>query len=414
MNTMRRFPLIAISTVTIGVIFSLLALANVTLAQETSNADTPAAATSSSPQTSTATTGETTATPTRKGYSLEVSGTTQWVDTKIDLRRGEKLQITASGTITYADPKKNQFGPAGITRSFADLIHQYAIPNGGHGELIGRLGSGDLGEAFEVGASSTYVAPVAGRLFLGINQSAKDAAMATGNFQVKIEVLNEGVATADAAMVGGPAETSLPAITPALLESIPRRISDMNHSPGDMVNVLIVGTEDEMVKAFTTADWVKVDKSVGGTVMAGLLDTFEKKDYLTMPMSTLYLFDRPQDYGFAHAEPVRVVMSRNHLRVWKSPHEVEGRPLWCVAATHDIGFERDQRNNGVTHKIDPAIDGEREYVNQTLSATGLVTARAHVVPKNPLTTAKTATGGEFHSDGRILVLILDHADSPNQ
>lgn len=80
--------------------------------------------------------------------------------------------------------------------------------------------------------------------------------------------------------------------------------------------------------------------------------------------------------------------------------------MWCVAATHDIGFERDQRNNSVTHKIDPAIDGEREFVDNTLSSTGLVVARDHVTPPNPLTTAKTATGGEFHSDGRILVLVL--------
>jgi hypothetical protein len=128
-------------------------------------------------------------------------------------------------------------------------------------------------------------------------------------------------------------------------------------------------------------------------------------------MSTLFLFNRPQDYGFAHAEPVKVAMSRNHLRVWKSPYEVDGRPLWCVAATHDIGFERDQRNNGVTHKIDPAIDGEREYVNGSLSVTGLVVQRDHVVPADPLTTAKTATGGEFHSDGRILVLVLKNTTS---
>jgi len=172
------------------------------------------------------------------------------------------------------------------------------------------------------------------------------------------------------------------------------------------VNILLIGSEDDVLNVFTTAGWVKVDKSVGGTIREGLLDTFEKKDYLTMPMSTLYLFDRSQDYGFAHAEPVRVVMSRNHLRVWKSPYQVKGRPLWCIAATHDIGFERDQRNNGLTHKIDPAIDGEREYVNQTLSATGLVVARGHVTPADALTTAKTATGGEFHSDGRILVLAL--------
>ena len=243
------------------------------------------------------------------------------MDTNIDLRAGEKLQITAEGTVTYA--RGNHFGPVGITRSFADVIHQYAVPNGAHGELIGRLGSGDAAEPFEVGASTTYTAPVAGRLFLGINQSFRDAEGATGSFQVKIEVLNPGLSTADATLAGGPAETSIPSITPTLLESIPRRITDQNHSPGDMVNILIVGTEDEMVKAFTTAAWVKVDKSVGNTVMEGLLDTFEKKDYLTMPMSTLYLFDRPQDYGFAHAEPVRVIMSRNHLRVWKSPHQVE-------------------------------------------------------------------------------------------
>jgi hypothetical protein len=70
--------------------------------------------------------------------------------------------------------------------------------------------------------------------------------------------------------------------------------------------------------------------------------------------------------------------------------------------------------NGVTHKVNPAIDGEWEFVNQTLSETGLVSARGHVVPAHPLTTAKTATGGEFHSDGRILVLVLNSGDAGNQ
>jgi hypothetical protein len=52
------------------------------------------------------------------------------------------------------------------------------------------------------------------------------------------------------------------------------------------------------------------------------------------------------------------------------------------------------------------IDGEREYVNDTLSGTGLVAARDHVTSSSPLKEAKTATGGSFHSDGRILVLVL--------
>jgi hypothetical protein len=361
-----------------------------------------------------------TAAPNATAFQIDVDAGKQWVDTKIDLRTGEKLKITATGTITYPPDKKHPdgktFGPNGLDRSFEDLIHEYAVTSGGHGELIGRLGADDGAQAFAVGESLEYEAPVAGRLFLGINQSYKDAGGAKGNFQVKIEVVDPGLSTAAAAAIGGPPETPMPEITAAILAKIPRRISDQQGNPGDMVNIFMIGTQAQVEKVFARGGWVKVDRSVGDTVMAALEDSFEKKDYLTMPMSTLYLFNRPQDYGFAHAEPVRVAMSRNHLRVWKSEYVVDGRPLWCIAATHDIGFERDDRNKSltsVTHKIDPAIDGEREYVNDTLSETGLVEQRGHVTPADPLTEAHTATGGTFHSDGRILVLKLKDTPPPS-
>lgn len=344
--------------------------------------------------------------------NVDVPANVEWVDTKLDVRGGAKLRFTATGQITYpADDSyagrlntAGTFGPDGLSRGFADLVHSYAVTSAGHGALIGRIGSQDYSQAFPVGASKEYDAPVTGRLFLGINQSQKDASTATGSFKVKIEVLQVG--TGDPKDIGGPADSRIAAITPDLLAKIPRRVSDPQKNPGDMVNILIIGTQDQVVKVFNDAGWVQVDKSVQSTALNAFLGSIEKKDYLTMPMSTLYLFDRPQDYGFAHAEPVRVAMSRNHLRVWKSTLEIDGRPVWCIAATHDIGFERDQRNNGVTHKIDPAIDGEREYVNGTLTGTGEVVQRDHVTPPSPLTTAKTATGGEFHSDGKVLVLVL--------
>jgi hypothetical protein len=352
-----------------------------------------------------------------KSYEIDVPGKSEWVDTKIDLHGGAKLRFAATGKITYPPDDSYQgksrtlgtFGPDGLPRGFADLLHQYAVNDAGHGALIGRVGSDSYAQAFLVGASKEYQLPVAGRLFLGINQSMTEASTADGSFHAKIEVLDEGLK--DAANAGGPVETRVPGITPDLLSKIPRRVSDPAGKPGDMVNILMVGTQEQVVQVFTTGGWVQVDKAVGNTALNAVLDSLEKKDYLTMPMSTLFLFNRAQDYGFAHAEPVKVAMSRNHLRVWKSPFEIDGRLLWCVAATHDIGFERDQRNNGLTHKIDPAIDGEREYVNGTLSGTGLVVQRDHVVPADPLITAKTATGGEFHSDGRILVLVLRNANN---
>ena len=354
-----------------------------------------------------------------QSHKIEVPGTKEWVDTGVDVRGGAKLRFTATGQITYpADQSYSgklktagTFGPDGLARGFADLVHSYAVGNAGHGALIGRIGAESYTQAFVVGASKEYEVPVAGRLFLGINQSENDASVATGSFEVRVEVLEEG--SGDVTAIGGPVETRVPGITQDLLSKIPRRVSDPAKNPGDMVNVLIVGTQEQVVQVFTNAGWVQVDKTAGNSALNAILGSLEKKDYLTMPMSTLFLFDRPQDYGFAHAEPVRVAMSRNHLRVWKSTYVVDGRPLWCIAATHDIGFERDQRNNGLTHKIDPAIDGEREYVNGTLSGTGLVMQRDHVAPADPLTTAKTATGGEFHSDGRILVLVLKDTAKEN-
>ena len=104
--------------------------------------------------------------------------------------------------------------------------------------------------------------------------------------------------------------------------------------------------------------------------------------------------------------PSRSSLLATILRIWKATFTVDGQMLWVGAATHDIGFEKDQRNNGITHKIDPDIDLEREYVEKTLSSTGLVAEVCHFTPSNPLKEARTATGGSFHSNGQVLILKL--------
>jgi len=249
------------------------------------------------------------------------------------------------------------------------------------------------------------VAPVAGKLAVGINQASSDTG--DGSYSVKLEVFApDKPFSAEVAK----AVPSMPGIDNSLFAKIPRRISDKEGNPGDMVNFLILGDEEQMKKVFTNAGWVHVDADVKSTILAGAIASFSKESYLTMPMSILYLFDRPQDYGWAHAEPITVVASRNHLRIWKAPFTANGQMLWVGAATHDIGFEKDQRNNGLTHKIDPDIDLERDYVEKTLSSTGLVAEVTHFTPQNPLKEAKTATGGSFHSNGQVLVLKLANAE----
>jgi len=332
--------------------------------------------------------------------SFTLAGDSVWTDTGISLQPGQRIVVSAEGSLRYSDAKADN-GPEGLTRNFKDLIRILPENGSGRGALIGRIGDADIAQPFSIGAKKEIVAPVAGKLALGINQATSDTG--TGSYKVKVDVYAADNSTAREV---AKEVSSIPGIDNSLFEKIPRRIGDKEGNPGDMVNFLILGDEDQMKNTFTTAGWVKVDADVKGTILAGFIASMSKESYLTMPMSQLYLFGRPQDYGWAHAEPIKVVASRNHLRVWKAPFTVNGRMVWVGAATHDIGFEKDQRNNGLTHKIDPDIDLEKDYVQKTLCSTGLVAEFTHFLPKNPLQEAKTATGGSFHSNGQVLILKL--------
>jgi hypothetical protein len=129
-----------------------------------------------------------------------------------------------------------------------------------------------------------------------------------------------------------------------------------------MVNFILVGSQAALV----AANWNVADIDDKEAALKAAPETYQKKDYLAMPMSGLYLFDRRQDFG----------------------------------------FERDRRNGKVTHKIDPAVDGERENIGQTLQESGKLSSLTYYLPPDPVQDAKNATGGEYHSDGRILVMFL--------
>jgi hypothetical protein len=330
-----------------------------------------------------------------QSHELDLKPGTEWVDTTIDLAAGDTLHITATGQMQYTTAREPN-GPEGLARGYWDLIRIMPLNEAGRGALIGRIGSNDAARPFLVGLQLTMRAPVAGRLFLSINQTSADSA--TGSFHVTVS-RTAGKPQARAAV-------SVPDFPQSLIDSIPKRVSDPNDAPGDRVNFILIGSEAQVQAAFKAAGWVVVDRTEHEAVMSALLASLSKESYVTLPMSELRLFGRPQDFGYAQADPLRVVASRHHFRLWKTPYELGGQPVWAGAGTHDIGFDRDQRNNGVTHKIDPNTDGERDYIRDSLMSTGMVVKTGYITPTDPVTDAKTATGSEFTSDGRTLLVYL--------
>jgi len=332
-----------------------------------------------------------TATP-KVSKELDVPGNVAWTDTGIDVAVGETLAIESDGQVKY----QTKFAsPQGLQRSWMDLTRSLPVNAAGAGSLIGRIGDGDAAIPFAIGAKKEVSVRRAGRLFLGLNQAANEAG--EGSFHAKVQVLPVAAHAS--------AEKKIE-VSQEILKQIPRRIGDLQGNPGDMVNFMIIGSEEALKKTYEDGGWMLADKDKKQAVAHALFSTLSKDAYLAMPMSQLYLFGRVQDFGYEHAEPVEMVKQRHHLRIWKAPMDINGKPLWVGAATHDIGFEKDQRNNGLTHKIDPDIDKEREYLGETLDSTGEVAVLSHVTPSDPLKEAHTATGGTFFSDGQILVVQL--------
>jgi LssY-like putative type I secretion system component LssY len=225
-----------------------------------------------------------------------------------------------------------------------------------------------------------------------------------------------GTSNASAATAGGDAspaiaplkvsDTPLDAQLRKTIDSLPRRVNDQFKNLGDMVNFVIVGSEKDVRAALDAATWHVADTSNQNAVLNAVMQTYDNKDYLAMPMSTLFLFGRKQDFGYEMAEPIAMVASRHHFRIWKSPFTWKGQDVWVGAGTHDIGFAKDKRNNSVTHKIDPAVDGERDNIGSSLQKANKAKTLAYYLPPDPVQDAKNATGDGYHSDGKLLVIFL--------
>jgi LssY C-terminus len=374
-----------------------------------------------------------------------ISTSQPWTDTGLDLQSGDLLHISASRAETSG------CDPHGVSGAAQDNL---PLPSAPVGALLAQLHAHGASPLLVADGTELRIAEPS-HLFLGVNASGRPpcagaflvtvhrvaAGSQTRSQQLKSQLsaaaeifmqgqFGEGKSAADAngssgAVSGatgsgdaGSGETA-PAV-PVLklsnapldsqlrkdIDGLPRRVNDQFQNLGDMVNFVIVGSQKSAQVALDAANWHVADTTKKKAVLDAVLETYEGKDYLQMPMSTLYLFGRPQDFGYEMAEPIAMVASRHHFRIWKTPFTWKGEEIWVGAGTHDVGFAKDKRNGSVTHKIDPLVDGERDNIGSSLQKADKVKSLSYYLPPHPVQGAKDATGDGYQSDGRLLVIIL--------
>ena len=179
---------------------------------------------------------------------------------------------------------------------------------------------------------------------------------------------------------------------------------------GDPINLVFVGSKDQITRSFQQAGWLIPDPITPQTSAKIAADSLAHKSYPTAPVSNLYVFGRVQDLAFE--KPTNDVQNRGHIRLWKTGTLIGGQLVWVGQASYDRGIELSSTNHFPTHHIAPTVDLERNTIGADLEKTGLVKEEADAAFTPPILYARNGGGDYYESDGDVLVLNYTQAPIP--
>src|SRR5258708_31538246 len=179
---------------------------------------------------------------------------------------------------------------------------------------------------------------------------------------------------------------------------------------GDPLNLVFVGSKDQITHSFQQAGWLIPDPITLQTSEKIAVDSLTHKSYPTAPVSNLYIFGRVQDLAFE--KPTNDVANRGHIRLWKTGTFIGGQLAWIGQASYDNGIELSGTNHLPTHHIAPTLDLERNAVGADLAKTDLVREELYGAFTPPILYARNGGGDYYASDGNVLVINYTQAPIP--
>ncbi len=189
---------------------------------------------------------------------------------------------------------------------------------------------------------------------------------------------------------------------PSNFPAYPKVTHTKSGATGDPINVLFVGSKNQIMHSFQQASWLIPDPITSQTSAKIAVDSLAHRSYPTAPVSNLYVFGRVQDLAFE--KPTNDVANRGHIRLWKTGTLIGGQLVWIGQASYDSGIELSGTTHLPTHHIAPTVDLERNAVGADLEKTGLVKEEADAAFTPPILYARNGGGDYYESDGDVLVI----------
>jgi LssY C-terminus len=179
---------------------------------------------------------------------------------------------------------------------------------------------------------------------------------------------------------------------------------------GDPLNLVVVESQRDPIVPFIARGWHLTQKLDFASMIATVRAFIFRGEYLTSPVSPLYVFGRREDIAVQKARST--INERIHARLWLTPFTFESRRVWIGQVSRDIGVRLTSKTwNLTTHKIGPDVDFDRGYLLQDILMSGFVERYGFIGGVRPATMSAprdNLTGDPYFTDGLRVVLFLSN------
>lgn len=198
-------------------------------------------------------------------------------------------------------------------------------------------------------------------------------------------------------------------LTDEVIEKLPRYSQSMTGAKMDPINLIFIGREKDIKKAFRRAGWHGAHPANPLFFLYGGLSGATKRTYKYGPFSPHYVNIGLQDMGFQKLTHKQNFSERHHIRIWKSGIVLsDDKRLWIAAASFDTKLKIQFTPPFIHHEIDPNLDGEREFITKDLERFGGRRLKSVHINEPIFASApvSNATGSKYFSDGRAVMIEL--------
>jgi len=194
-------------------------------------------------------------------------------------------------------------------------------------------------------------------------------------------------------------------ISTKLFEKLPKVSESITAIPSEPINIIIVGNQDIIEKAFTNSGWYLLDKLSFQSAIKLVKSVLKKESYPQAPGLPVFWDTEPNDFGFGRPSSEHLA-SRHHIHLWQTPFVTQdNQSIWVGTAHFDEEIKKKFKIILPIHTTELKVDDEREYIKSELEKNKFVKS-FQKIDLTGLLYGEKKSGNNFLTDGQAYILYL--------